>query len=272
MKLYRYIPLSRLLTLVSSNTNVLRHPTCWDDPFESVMFRVRTVRTHGLFFNKAENRWQSCPPDEPGPFETRQWISDATIGFRGHFYCQCWTRKPESDAMWRVYSQGADLAARITVDRDVLLQHMKRALGEQDRVLLEDVTYHAEEEIEKNCRAFSEKYAVAVFKRSGMYTWFDSLCELMRLKRQAFDYEDEARLMLVALEQLHSKRCWNPEDVPTEFSYYFPVNELIEEIMLHPSYPREQMGSAVGQIADAGYRGPIRQSDLYAPRNFDHVR
>ena len=271
MKLYRYIPLSRLLTFISSNSNTLRHPTCWEDPFESVMFRARTVREQGLFFNEVENRWQSWPPHGPGPFKTMALITEAHQCGR-HFYCQCWTRKLESDAMWRVYSRAENLAARITVECDALLEQTKRSLGERDSAFLEDVNYAAEEEVVGKCHAFGERFAVHLLKRpAGERMWFEYMRELMRWKRGAYDYELETRLMVVAWEQLVSKQ-WNPEDVPKELAYAFPVNDLIEEVLLHPSYSSEQRESAIRQIRDAGYQGSIRQSELYAPRNFDQSR
>jgi hypothetical protein len=91
--IFRVISIKKLFELFENKENVLVKPTLWDDPFENFIM------------------------NSTGELEDGQMFS---IGFRDHFFGQCWTKTRESDAMWRIYSPDKKAVRIATTPRKLL--------------------------------------------------------------------------------------------------------------------------------------------------------
>jgi hypothetical protein len=80
--IYRVMPISRFKEIVASGKMGLTRPALWDDPFENFYLKckVRISKTEVASLTSISSRW----------------------------YGQCWTKKRDSDAMWRIYSPNKD--------------------------------------------------------------------------------------------------------------------------------------------------------------------
>lgn len=90
-RIYRVIPLERLLGLFVSRSNVLVKPALWEDVFENFILKspVRLASGEVIKYN-----------------------------FHDRMYGQCWTLQAASDAMWRIYSpDGTGVRIRTTVKK-----------------------------------------------------------------------------------------------------------------------------------------------------------
>jgi hypothetical protein len=87
-RVYRIIPLERLLQLFETGKNVLVHPRKWEDPFENIALN--------------------------------------SVFPRLGVYGQCWTSHTASDAMWRIYSPKTD-GVRIRTTVRVLFGSLLKA-------------------------------------------------------------------------------------------------------------------------------------------------
>jgi hypothetical protein len=78
--IYRIYALNRFEELLASSDDALVNPTKWDDPFESFFLEATEVKDNS----------------------TGEIISLKNLA--ADWYGQCWSKKAESDAMWRIYS------------------------------------------------------------------------------------------------------------------------------------------------------------------------
>ena len=99
--IYRVVAEDRLFKLFNDKVNVLVRPKKWDDPFENFIMNSTGLLPNGQKFS---------------------------VGFRDHFYGQCWTRTRESDAIWRIYSPNK-CGARITTTPRKLLTALYNSSG-----------------------------------------------------------------------------------------------------------------------------------------------
>jgi hypothetical protein len=176
---------------------------------------------------------------------------------------QCWSKIPESDAMWRIYSdvnEKRELDSFFSDDEGVQLRTTARKLvnalakgmgkGQANKCYVGLLKYFEEAELRQYVVNAIGTYKEQAF--SGVSGHADALL----VKRTAFAHESEVRLLYVDAD----KKCEGKEyiEVPID------VNSVIEEVMLDPRLrngggePKRREWLAVN-----GFKNTISSSSLY---------
>lgn len=185
-KLFRYIGFEDFINLTINNKDRFVRPSSWDDKYEGYLFShmetpedVRQIVSE-MYYNLCPRNYYAIPDNY-----FRMWHS------KWFTYAQCWSKHPETDAMWRCYSYG-NRAIRIRTKDDKLLLHTKKVFPEEEQfsVYLEKVNY------DLNKKSILEQQ-ISQMKDSLLAheTYFH--------KRPAFRHEGEYRL-LIADNSLYS--------------------------------------------------------------------
>ncbi len=185
-KLFRYIGFEDFINLTINNKDRFVRPSSWDDKYEGYLFSqmetpedVRKIVSE-MYYNLCPRNYFAIPDNY-----FRMWHS------KWFTYAQCWSKHPETDAMWRCYSYG-NRAIRIRTKDDKLLSHTKKVFPEEEqfRVYLGKVNY------DLNKKNILEQQ-ISQMKDSLLAheTYFH--------KRPAFRHEGEYRL-LIADNSLYS--------------------------------------------------------------------
>lgn len=185
-KLFRYIGFEDFVNLTINNKDRFVRPSFWDDKYEGYLFShietpedVRKIVSEMYYYLCPRNYY--AIPDNYFRMWHSKWFT----------YAQCWSKHPETDAMWRCYSYG-NKAIRIRTKDDKLLAHTKKVFpeGEQFSVYLEKVNY------DLNKKSILEQQISQMKDRLLAHeTYFH--------KRPAFRHEGEYRL-LIADNSLYS--------------------------------------------------------------------
>lgn len=161
---FKYLPLDRFVKMVDKKELVFVTPVTWYDPFEQLYFGV------------------DC--------SSRGYVTEDIA-------CMCVSEKSSTneDASWKVYAGSNNKAVRISIEQDKLLRLLEDyAAANAFQVYIGKVEYSYEKkEIEKLHIASSphhDDYFPPAMKR-------EHYLSLMLLKRNAFSYENEARIFLV---------------------------------------------------------------------------
>ncbi len=195
--IYSIMQEEHLLNLFKDKKNVLRKPSDWDDPFENFILKSEVQLSSG----------------EKGVFD-----------FHDDFYGQCWTLNKNSDAMWRIYSQGKN-GIQVTTTIRKLLKSLHEHLGE-DAIgygFVGRVQYFGDKElVEFGDTVFDSKAKIVNFT-PGVTTV--NTVRTLFVKRCAFKHEEEVRLIRVSKQQK-----------PTEALYKYPVDphDFVDQLMLDP--------------------------------------
>jgi len=221
---YRIIPINRLFELFATRQNVLVKPEKWEDPFENFILHARVQLPDG---------------------------ASATIGFRDHFYGQCWTLQSASDAMWRIYSPKSE-AVRIRSTVRKLAESLWRCCGEwaSHEAFIGKVQYLPTKQLEKFAKGF--------LRSEGGLLSMRLFATSLLVKRPAFRHEREVRLIFTP----HKKDKLSSD----RFSYPVDPNELIDQIMIDPRKTIQDANALKREIkSKTGFDGTIKRSLLYAP-------
>lgn len=160
--IYRIVSFERLVEMFTSRKLVLAHPTKWDDPFEThvigAKFRIGNATTE-----RAHRRV---------------------------IHGQCWTRKSQSDALWRIYSPNKD-AVRIRTTPTLLGEALAQSLQRLPRSkwFLGKVAYLPQ----KDLVGRASELAAAMLKDTSETAAAQSLL----FKRNSFSHESEIRALVV---------------------------------------------------------------------------
>ena len=217
---YRIIPVKRHYDLFTKRENVLVRPARWEDPFENFILNSKARLPDGEIVQ---------------------------FSFNNDFYGQCWTLLTTSDAMWRIYSPGAQ-SVRIRTTVRKLVDSLSTALGEwaNVQVFIGKVHYLTDKQL--------LSFADNVFAH-GLNPV--ALAETLLVKRKAFVHEKEVRLLYF------EKSNRSAEDL---FHYDVNPNALVDQIMIDPHLSKDDADDLKEKIKDeTGFTGTIKRSLLYAP-------
>lgn len=180
MELFRYIGLEDFINLAINNKEKFVRPSSWDDKYEAYLFSymetpedVRRIVSE-MYYNFCRENYYAIP-DNYFEMWRSKWFS----------YAQCWSKHPETDAMWRCYSYG-NRAIRIRTTYDNLLTHAKKVFPEekQFKVYLKEVVYDLNKK-----SALRQQFIQMQKSLLPHETYFH--------KRPAFEHEGEYRLLIV---------------------------------------------------------------------------
>jgi hypothetical protein len=160
--IYRIVSFERLVEMFNSRKLVLAHPTKWDDPFEThvigAKFRIGNATTE-----RAHRRV---------------------------IHGQCWTRKSQSDALWRIYSPNKD-AVRIKTTPTALGAVIAQSLSRlpNSKWFIGKVAYLPQKDLVGRASSLA---AAMLNDRSET-----AAAQSLLFKRNSFSHESEIRALVV---------------------------------------------------------------------------
>jgi hypothetical protein len=200
-------------------------PMVWDDPHE------------GFLFQKLKRNKQEVCDLVPDNLVKNIFLNLAHQ-FELTFYAQSWSLCPESDAMWRIYNY-ENCAIR--------LEAFESNIKKINSVQILDVTYDAEIDLQKE------------IKNIGLHEEKTDFIQCFRVKRKAFNHEQEVRLVVKnhSNVNLESKNVASNHKV--DISY---IPNLINSVSLHPQAP-EWFDLTLEQYCKLNNINYIGKSKLY---------
>lgn len=187
--LYKYMPLENALASLEDKYIWFANPTTWNDPFEKRFIEAKYI---------------------VGADEKDYPLKD-------QIFCTCLTEKATSEAHWNIYSR-SEIGISFTFLREELLTHLESISGYD--IFIGKVIYKPTKVIEGPIRN-----ALALIKPVDIKS--DSIMlNLLLLKRIAFEYEDEIRIIITKKNKTKEKGIK---------IIYTDTKTLISKIVIHPS-------------------------------------
>ncbi len=246
--LYRIVPYSRLLEMLSTKQTALVSPVLWEDPYEAAPLRVQL--THPLY-RDVDGAMKVGMKFIGEPVRAGTWSQGG--GAIRLIYCQSWTATSETDTMWRAYSQSKD-GVRLRVKTSRLMEAFEAAWPE-DSCFLGEVVYVPREEIDEELNDGKACYRLQM--RGGTVNdvrglgWISALTR----KRSEFHPEHEFRLILV------KRNGYTTQDWPKLAFQPFDPIALVDEITLDPR--SDKLSQVEQKLRAHGYPGLVNRSGLY---------
>ena len=208
------------------------NPSCWNDPYEK------------LFVN--------------GNFDAIKYTKPTV-------YAACFTREPNSDASWKVYTEDKenDPCIRVEFDMNRFIEALCFAGNQVDRfqLYIGDMSY----DLQNNSLC-------ALGKRTSKYHYLafpepfsdDNFVDLLLLKRKSFKYEQESRLIILSdIEQEDSISLNYAPMLLQSFVKSIQISPLCPDKKAHELiYEIQKSVDALGRIPN-GYDIEVGQSNLY---------
>jgi hypothetical protein len=226
---------------------------------------IKTLQTKSLSMSK--------PKTYPDPYETflmnyKARMKDGSIvGFnliREKIYCQCWSLRKECEGLWKVHSKDEKEEYRYVKIKANANKLMKYFYDTNNIFHL--ITYFI------GRVSYVEEEFILGLLNEGIGQYFTSMTSNMPMiyslliKRKAFEYEDEVRLIFDAPEisDINHSNVINKWDLTNNyFSFQIDINDVIEEITFHPYLEEEDCSKFEHEIKALGYKGKINHSNLY---------
>ena len=236
--LYRIMSFERLLQILDEKKLFMVHPTCWDDPYE-----VFLMRKPGL-----------------GEF--------GNIGFDSilsTLYGLCFSLKEECDGLWRNYSSNScKTCSKFDWEKRTKKPLITVKVKTTRRKLM-NAFYNIENNFHPlNYWIGKVDYStnrISDFVRGGIKNVIDNtgcnLVESLLLKREAFKYEEEVRLIYLTDSTKN-----NPEI----YSFSIEPNDIFDKIEFSPWTPEDDIDQLINKIKSK-YQGEISKSKLYDEPN-----
>ena len=181
MLVYRYYPLESFINLIEFGKLSFTKITEWEDPWENVLSRSKT--------------------EINGKLEIPLYRASE------HIYGQCWTRKKESDAMWRIYSKNK---TGVKISTSVSKFNLAEGVN---RIGVENVMY------------FSDANHLVELANAEKSRFMEA-----KFKRDAFSHEEEVRF-LIHPDFLNDK---SNEIAESRINLIIDINRFIESISIDP--------------------------------------
>lgn len=225
-KIYRIFTLDRFKELITSNELVLVNPKMWDDPFENFFLKANAIDGAGnsVDFSNLRQMW----------------------------YGQCWTKNEDTDAMWRIYSPDKN-GVRISTTVKKLFDAI---YNENDKFaslkyFIGKVSYGTKDELND----FMNKNSFWNIAIGGQN---DGFAKLLCIKREAFEHENEVRILVNENDEEKSK------ELNGLYKIKIDKNILIDDICLDPRLTKTEYDKNEVEIKKLFNSCPtIFQSDLY---------
>ena len=149
--------------------------------------------------------WFANPATWKDPFEKRfieakYFDGKVEKGFRwkNRIFCICMSQTKVSEASWRIYSSDS-IGVQLRINREVLLDELKN-MEEDYYVYIGKAEYMKTDEITRNLSEIPFNPPQRTSVNTDTYA-----ARLFMLKRLAFQYEDEIRIMLVKKDEKNAK-------------------------------------------------------------------
>lgn len=218
--LFKYMSLSSALSLIQDKSLWFANPIKWKDPFESRFLKAK-------YLNK-------------GIVQDSPW--------KNRLFCSCFTQTPCSEAPWKVYADDT-LLVRLTINKEALIKGLKHLAQSGFDVYLGAVDYCETSNITNSLSQI--KFASPPSKIDVADK--DFFARLMLLKRSAFKYEDELRVLLFADSEID-------RDGILELMKYDSNELLVKSLQLPPNIGKEASVFLKQSLVNLGVK--IEQSHL----------
>jgi hypothetical protein len=224
--LYKYMPLEFALACVKERYLWLCNPVKWQDPFERKFIEAR--------------------------YKIGKKLIDFPI--KGQVFCTCMTQTQTSEAHWNVYSR-EQIGISFKFKREKLLESLENHTTDYD-IYIGSVKYLKTHEIRRKKLSDIEPIkAITPFSLSNR----DIQTQLLLLKRIAFKYEDEIRILAIKKNKTKEQGI--------KLSYSIRPNELIDTITIDPR-AGDQTVSMLKELFENKYGfDKVYKSQLYSMSN-----
>lgn len=169
-------------------------------------------------------------------------------------YGQCWTKKKDSDAMWRIYSQnktGVRIKTSLSKIYDLIFNHNNPSMN-NSMAKMGFVDYF-------NQKAFGAWLSNP--SKMDFITCSEKMEESLFIKRNNFSHEQEFRIIYTMPTQQGLKPIAN---IPPYLEIPFDPFTFIEEIALDPRLSIGEFAIDIAHLRkEIGSKIPIIQSPLY---------
>jgi hypothetical protein len=220
---YRIVGVGILIKMFKEKRNYLSSPRNWLD------------------------QWEQLDIDLKAQKETEQFEK-----IRSKLFAQCWSAEGYSWALWKMNSPFQN-GVRIKTRFDKLYKSLPREIKEEKNQLeiIRRVEYLTEEEIRKKIRKKIKQEGVKL----------QTITDLFFLKRRAFEYETETRLILPNLAKYS---CFQTEKLGEKkfISYKCDPCSYIESIYFDSKIDPYLYDVFRSIIKDFGFNGQIGKSGL----------
>lgn len=212
---------------------------------------------HALKLLKTKNLWFANPTIWKDPFEKRfieAKYSGMDFPWKDKVFCTCFTNVFNSEAFWKAYSNNG-ICAKISFYREGLLEILEQYANKNQgvKIFVGKAEYMKTHEI--TCPLGS-----IPFNPSIVPSMDDSfLARLLLLKRVAYQFEDEYRVLVVK-----NKKSKSPKGIDVPFR--IDIDKLIERITLDPKlepYTSSLLKESIKNYMKNGQHIKVFQSSLY---------
>jgi hypothetical protein len=233
--LFRVFSYDRLIDSLKNQYLYMSKPSTWTDPYETFLMNYKAKMADGTL-----------------------------VGFepiKDRIYCQCWSTNEESEALWNVHSSGDFKSVKIESSGEKLMEYLYD-INNQFHYLsyfIGSVNYVSEGFIKEILHDGISKYFSSA--TGGM-----SIIQSLFIKRKAFEYEDEVRIIFNApnnpdVDFSNIKNHWDTKN--NHFAYKIDINDVIEGITFHPKLNDAECKTMENEIRKLGYTGKINHSKLF---------
>lgn len=208
--LFKYMPLESALTMMKEKYLWLCNPVIWKDPFEKRFIEAK------YFDGKNE----------------------AEFPLKGRVFCTCFTQTTTSEAHWANYSNGK-LGVSFRLRRTALLDILNKHYDEFD-IYIGKVNYLKTASIKKKLHEIDIIKEISPLKITSR----NIQIQLLLLKRVAFSYEDEIRVLAIKKQKTKeigiklSLKTTQPFDLIERITLD-PGTEMHTELMLKKLFKKE---------------------------------
>ena len=192
--LYKHLPLENALRTLKDKSLWFANPMTWKDPFERRFLEAKYM------LNGEEKNFT----------------------WKGKVFCTCMTQTITSESFWNIYSQGS-IGIELRVYREKLLEELSR-YDDTYNIFIGKAEYLKTDDIRKDLRKIPFDPPVDADDNINTNKF---AARLFLLKRIAYKYEDEIRIILV------KKNATKENGIA--INYECENNELFQLIVLNPN-------------------------------------
>lgn len=203
--IYKYMPIEKGLQMMENHRFWFANPATWSDPFEKRFLEAE-------YFHRANSKCK--------------------FTWKDRVFCACFTSLASSEAPWKVYSSNS-FGIEFAIDREHLFDELKKysIRNPHFHIFIGDVEYMKTKDIEKT------DINKIPFKPALMdsYTTMSTKARLLMLKRFAFRYEVETRIIIIKPK--------STKELGIFFDYTCSNNQLFRSVTLDP-----EMGNSTTKV------------------------
>lgn len=190
--LYKHMPLENALRTLKNKSMWFANPTTWSDPFEKRFLEAKYTKGG----------------------------REKSFNWKDRVFCTCMTQTQSSEAYWNAYSRD-EIVIELRIVREILLEELEKQSTKYD-IFIGRVEYMKTADIKKvELKDIPFVPPLKVALNSPEFA-----ARLFLLKRKAFQYEDEVRIILLKKNKTQEKGI--------EMEYTCDNTVLIRSIVLDP--------------------------------------